>query len=200
MKHYLEETGLYSVDVARSKHTWKGDDLISQYPIEGLPKTEVLVEPKPIPILDPTFLNMTWSYPIRWKAAAWPEETHPLLRPTSVVVVDLSLSTQPTTPSRMGCHNKMIDWRLGWAHRKDGPPILRRHAKASSRPLPEGAVPWSSNTLSSHNRCGSPITQGLPTEWLHTKDELYAQLRGPAENIDVLATAYSDPKTKGQAA
>lgn len=42
-----------------------------------------------------------------------------------------------------------------------------------------------------------PITKGLPTKWMHSKDELYDRLRGPAENVTVLATAYSDPATKG---
>ena len=37
-----------------------------------------------------------------------------------------------------------------------------------------------------------PITKGMPTKWLHAKDELYDSLRGPAENVAVLATAYSD--------
>ncbi len=42
-----------------------------------------------------------------------------------------------------------------------------------------------------------PITKGLPPIWLHTKDELYDRLRGPAENLTVLATAYSSPEEKG---
>lgn len=37
-----------------------------------------------------------------------------------------------------------------------------------------------------------PITEGLPPRWLHTRDELYATLCGPAENVTVLATANSD--------
>jgi len=37
-----------------------------------------------------------------------------------------------------------------------------------------------------------PITKGMPTEWLHAQDELYDSLRGPAENMDILATAYSN--------
>lgn len=37
-----------------------------------------------------------------------------------------------------------------------------------------------------------PITRGLPHQWLHTPDELYATLCGPAENVTVLATAQSD--------
>ncbi len=42
-----------------------------------------------------------------------------------------------------------------------------------------------------------PIMKGLPTGWMHAKDELYSNLRGPAKNIDVLATGFSDPKTNG---
>jgi type 1 glutamine amidotransferase len=37
-----------------------------------------------------------------------------------------------------------------------------------------------------------PIMKGLPEKWLHTPDELYATLIGPAENVTVLATAKSD--------
>lgn len=45
-----------------------------------------------------------------------------------------------------------------------------------------------------------PITRGMPTVWLHAKDELYDRLRGPAENMTVLATAWSDPKQGGRGA
>jgi len=34
-----------------------------------------------------------------------------------------------------------------------------------------------------------PITKGLPSAWLHANDELYSNLRGPAKNVTVLATA-----------
>jgi type 1 glutamine amidotransferase len=42
-----------------------------------------------------------------------------------------------------------------------------------------------------------PITRGLPPVWMHVPDELYATLRGPGENMTVLATAHSDPANKG---
>lgn len=42
-----------------------------------------------------------------------------------------------------------------------------------------------------------PIMRGLPALWLHTKDELYDSLRGPAEGVHVLATTYSDPEKGG---
>lgn len=36
-----------------------------------------------------------------------------------------------------------------------------------------------------------PITKGLPVNWMHGNDELYSRLRGPAENMEILATATS---------
>ncbi len=42
-----------------------------------------------------------------------------------------------------------------------------------------------------------PITRGLPREWMHAKDELYHGQRGPALNMQILATAYSDKSTGG---
>jgi len=40
-----------------------------------------------------------------------------------------------------------------------------------------------------------PITKGMPLKWKHAQDELYDSLRGPAENMEILATAWSE-KTK----
>jgi type 1 glutamine amidotransferase len=34
-----------------------------------------------------------------------------------------------------------------------------------------------------------PVMKGLPSTWLHANDELYSNLRGPAKNVTVLATA-----------
>jgi type 1 glutamine amidotransferase len=42
-----------------------------------------------------------------------------------------------------------------------------------------------------------PITKGLPKEWMHVGDELYANLRGPGENMTILSTAWSDPGNRG---
>ena len=42
-----------------------------------------------------------------------------------------------------------------------------------------------------------PITRGMPTEWMHAKDELYHGQRGPAEHMEILATAYSDKAGRG---
>jgi uncharacterized protein len=36
-----------------------------------------------------------------------------------------------------------------------------------------------------------PVTKGMPKEWQHVRDELYDNMRGPVENVKVLATAFS---------
>ncbi len=41
------------------------------------------------------------------------------------------------------------------------------------------------------------IAKGLPAKWLHSVDELYDSLRGPARNVGVVATAYSAPEKGG---
>lgn len=38
-----------------------------------------------------------------------------------------------------------------------------------------------------------PITAGLPERWMHAHDELYHGQRGPAKDLHLLLTAYSDP-------
>lgn len=79
-------------------------------------------------------------------------------------------------------HGPYIRWKFG--------KFILDHAKGrggSHGPQHEFVV----NTRNTEH----PITKGLPANWLHCKDELYDSLRGPAENVTVLATAYS-PKSK----
>jgi len=39
-----------------------------------------------------------------------------------------------------------------------------------------------------------PITRGMPVRWQHKVDELYHGQRGPAQDVHILLTAYSDPE------
>jgi hypothetical protein len=41
-----------------------------------------------------------------------------------------------------------------------------------------------------------PVTRGMPAEWMHATDELYHGQRGPAEHMQILATAYSAPPSR----
>ena len=43
----------------------------------------------------------------------------------------------------------------------------------------------------------NPITAGMPPAWKHVKDELYHGQRGPAENVNILLSAFDDSKYQG---
>jgi type 1 glutamine amidotransferase len=92
--------------------------------------------------------------------------------------------------------NKMIGVG-GWSGRNQnsGPMIRWRDGKQVS----EAGSPGGRGTHGSYfswdveiRTPDHPITKGLPPKWLHTRDELYSMLAGPAENVTVLATAKSD--------
>jgi mono/diheme cytochrome c family protein len=42
-----------------------------------------------------------------------------------------------------------------------------------------------------------PVLRGMTPEWMHGKDELYHHMRGPAQNVTILASAFSDEKQRG---
>lgn len=45
-----------------------------------------------------------------------------------------------------------------------------------------------------------PVVKGMPTEWLHAKDELYHGQRGPAANMHLIGTAFSNQSKGGTGA
>lgn len=42
-----------------------------------------------------------------------------------------------------------------------------------------------------------PVMNGLPEAFMQATDELYDRMRGPLKNVTVLASAFSDPETRG---
>jgi type 1 glutamine amidotransferase len=42
-----------------------------------------------------------------------------------------------------------------------------------------------------------PVMRGLPAVWMQANDELYSQLRGPARDVTILATARAEPPMRG---
>ncbi len=84
----------------------------------------------------------------------------------------------------------------GWGGRneKSGPYLRLRGAvwtKDGAAGPGGGHGPQHEFVVEAHE-ADHPILRGLPAKWLHTKDELYHGLRGPAENVTVLASAMSD--------
>lgn len=92
-------------------------------------------------------------------------------------------------------YNRMIGVG-GWGDRseKDGPMLRYKDGKVVRDDVKgAGGTHAAYHEFAVETRVADhPIMQGLPAKWMHTGDELYAKLRGPAENVTVLATAYSD--------
>ncbi len=95
-------------------------------------------------------------------------------------------------------YNEMIGIG-GWGGRneKDGPYVRWRDGKIvyDNTPGPGGGHGPQHEFAIEIRDTEHPITKGLPLKFMHSADELYNSLRGPAKNLTVLATAYS-PKDK----
>ena len=203
MKQYLEESGLFAVDVERTAYTWKGEDYLPEFSLGK--KTEALDKPKADPSYSPNFP----AYDVvltnfGWNAAPWPDATQKALEEYingggGLVVVHAADNSFPEWEA----YNLMIGLG-GWGDRteKDGPYVYYNDAGELVRDESEGKAghhgPQHEFQIQIRD-ASHPITQGMPTKWLHTQDELYDQLRGPAENMTVLATAYSSEEYKGTA-
>ena len=202
LKMEMENSDLFTVEVARSAFTWKGDDFVKEYPIPDLPKTEAKEKPEIDPNYNPDFSKYDLVIcNFGWNAAPWPEETQKkfekyIKKGGGLVVFHAADNSFP----KWEAYNEMIGLG-GWGDRteKDGPYVYYNNDGELIRDDSPGSAgahgPQSEYQI--QIRKEHPITKGMPEVWLHTKDELYNSLRGPAENMVVLATAYSDPQNKG---
>src|SRR4029078_10968075 len=97
-------------------------------------------------------------------------------------------------------YNQMIGVG-GWGGRdeKSGPYLRLRDDKFAPLATPgRGGSHGQQHPFLMETRAPQhPIMAGLPAKWMHSKDELYDRLRGPAENVTVLATAVSTKETGG---
>lgn len=107
-------------------------------------------------------------------------------------------------------NNSFPDWKEynrmigvgGWGGRneKSGPWLYVVDGKLfrDTTAGPGGAHGAQHEFVVTFNNREHPITKGLPEKWLHTTDELYERLRGPAENIEILASAHSKGTDKNE--
>ena len=203
MKQYLEETGLFTVDIERTQFTWKGDDYLSDFSLEGDKVFEALDKPQADPSYSPDFSNYDVVLSnFGWNAAPWPDETKKALEDYvsnggGLVVVHAADNSWP----KWKAFNLMIGLG-GWGDRteKDGPYVYYNKEGELVRDTTAGPGghhgPQHEFVIEVRNP-DHPITKGMPTKWLHTQDELYDQLRGPAENMEIIATTFSSPEHKG---
>jgi len=214
MADYLISTGLFTVDIERTKYIWQGPhhdavtgitdikELLDLYPLHGHQFTSVN-EPQPDPDFHPTFSNYDVVINnMGWKASTWPDATKRdfetyMTNGGGLIVIHAANNSWGDWDE----YNKMIGLG-GWGGRntETGPYVYYDDAGKLVRDPQEGSCgshgPQFEFVLETRAP-DHPIMRGLPTRWLHSKDELYDRLRGPAENMTVLATAYSDVEKNG---
>ncbi|MEM6691074.1 MAG: ThuA domain-containing protein, partial [Planctomycetota bacterium] len=195
--------GAFEVDVERTRFTWRGDFLLEQYPLNDGKSHQALENPKADTDFTPNFSEYDVVLTnFGWKAAPWPEATQKAFESFisnggGLVVVHAADNSFPEWKE----YNEMIGLG-GWGGRNEasGPYVyidaegntVRDESKGS------GGSHGPKHEYQVVVRDGEhPIMKGLPKTWMHANDELYQKLRGPANNMSILATAYANPKFKG---
>jgi uncharacterized protein len=177
MKKELEDAGIFSVTVATSPKF--GEDFSSFKP--EFSKYQAVV--------------------LNYDAPDWPADLREQLdnyvkNGGGLVIVHAADNSFPD----WAAYNQMIGIG-GWRNRteKAGPMWYFKDGKLVSDNSPGSAgahgnrLPFQVETRAPEH----PIMKGLPHVWMHGADELYGTLRGPGQNMTVLATAHSDPANHG---
>jgi len=177
LKKELEDAGIFSVTVATSPKF--GEDFSNFKP--EFSKYRVIV--------------------LNYDAPDWPADLREQLENYvknggGLVIVHAADNSFPDWAG----YNEMIGIG-GWRNRteKAGPMWYFKDGKLVSDNSPGSAgahgnrLPFQVETRAPEH----PIMKGLPHVWMHGADELYGTLRGPGQNMTVLATAHSDPANHG---
>ena len=199
MKQYLEDTGKFEVDVERTKYTWNGDKHFPEYELKD--KEYVAGKAKTDPDFKPNFFQYDVVISnFGFGAAPWPKVTRRAFDKFvkdggGLVVVHAADNSFGDWPE----YNEMIGIG-GWGGRnKSSGPYVYWEDGAIVRDAeldgPGGSHGPQHEFTVIVRDANHPVTLGMPRQWKHTKDELYDSLRGPAQNMRVLATSYS-AKTK----
>ena len=177
LQEYLNESGLFVADVVVSPK--KGEDMSDFRPD---------FSPYKVVVLD-------------YDGDSWPDATNAAFldfvkKGGGVVVYHAADNPFPNWKE----FNEIIGLG-GWGGRneKDGPYVYFKDGKEvrDNAPGVGGSHGRQHQYVITVRDKKHPITKGLPDSWTHAQDELYDRLRGPALNMTILATAFSDKSTGG---
>jgi type 1 glutamine amidotransferase len=180
LKDILESSGRFAVEVATTPAGGLGDGSGWDKFTPNFSEFDVVVS---------NYNGQLWPEPVRKALEAY------VAGGGGFVPVHAANNSFPEWPE----YNKMIGLG-GWGGRneKHGPYLRFRDGKVVliNDPGPGGSHGAYHEYPLETRAPEHPVMAGLPEKWMHTGDELYDRLRGPAENITVLATAHA-AKDKG---
>ncbi|HVT72497.1 MAG TPA: ThuA domain-containing protein [Lacunisphaera sp.] len=186
VKKYLEETGLFTVEVATTPP--HGADMSSFHP-DFKPYAAVVV----------VYEGDDWPAATRQALVDYVKGGGGLV---SVHDTDNAFPYWPEWNEMIGVGGWGLkaDGNLGARDEKWGPMLKWRDGRQvlDDTPGKAGTHPAAHDFVVTTRAPEHPIMRGLPAAWLHPHDEIYSNLRGPAKNVTILATAFPDPaKYKG---
>ncbi|MES2981190.1 MAG: ThuA domain-containing protein [Verrucomicrobiota bacterium] len=200
MKQYLEGSGLFEVEVARTKFISNHKREEKWLPLAGVGESEGTEKSMPDPDFSPNFSKYSIVVSnFGFGASDWSEQTRKnfedyMKNGGGLVAVHAADNSWGNWPE----YNKMIGLG-GWGGRneKSGPYVYYdAEGKVIREDTPGkcgGHGPQGEFLITMRDKT-HPITKGLPDFWMHTKDECYSRLRGPGENMTILATAADTPE------
>lgn len=180
VKSYLDQTGLFAVDVVTTPPA--GADMAG---------------------FNPKFADYA-AIVIVYEGAEWPAATKAafvayMKKGGGLVTIHDTDNAFPFWPE----WNEMIGVG-GWGMKPDGGIGARNESWGPKLRWRDGQVIFDATTPGNATHparhdfpvvtrtAAHPVMQGIPASWLHANDEIYSQLRGPAKNVRVLATALAD--------
>ncbi len=208
LKRILEDTGRFTVDVSTSpaakpnapkmaKDATPAQKAAHEENVKKFPATEAahkVAAPAQWAQWRPKFSNYAVVVS-NYNGESWPAEVRDAFAAFvrgggGFVSYHAANNSFPDWPE----YNAMIGLG-GWGGRneKSGPYLrLREGAWTKDLTAGPGGGHGPQHEFLVEKRADHPILSGLPAKWMHAKDELYHGLRGPAENVTVLASAMSD--------
>lgn len=195
MKQYLEETGMFKVAVARTQYTWKAEQEADYLPLANAGESQDFKTARHDPEFNPKFSKYDVIVSnFGWQAASWPDKTQKAFEDYMYAGGGfVSVHAANNCFPEWKAYNKMIGIG-GWGNRneKHGPYVYYTNEGELVKdhtPGPGGAHGPKHSFPITIRVADHPITRGMPKVWLSAQDECYAKLRGPAENMTILATA-----------
>jgi type 1 glutamine amidotransferase len=200
------ETGYKTLIITgQNNHNWKASSPILKQILDetGLFSSEIMITPEKggdMKTFNPDFTKYKLVV-IDYNGDSWSEKTNSAFveyvkNGGGVVLYHAADNSFPSWKE----YNEMSGLG-GWGDRnqKDGPYVYYKNNKL--------VIDTSAGNGGSHGKrreflvrtriTDHPITRDLPVAWLHGTDELYSQLRGPAKNMQILATAFADSAAGG---
>jgi len=200
------ETGYKTLIITgQNNHNWKASSPILKQILDetGLFSTEIMTTPDKggdMKSFNPDFSKYKLVV-IDYNGDSWSEKTNSAFvdyvnNGGGVVIYHAADNSFPKWKE----YNEMIGLG-GWGDRnqKDGPYVYYKNNQL--------IVDTTAGIGGTHGKrreylvrtriADHPVTKGLPVRWLHGNDELYSLLRGPAKNMQILATAFADSAAGG---